>query len=116
MNDNKQKLIELSVQARELREKLIEEATDVNTAFIMSSRTINSIIIEFFYTDAQNNEFNTYKEWQEKGFQVQKGAKSFVVWGRKRGNNEDKQTDEDDEYRFFPLAYLFSNAQIKPIE
>lgn len=79
---------------------------------------INDILIEYFYKDEEHTEFNTYKQWLEKGFQVQEGQKSFVVWGKKRKSSRNAKTEdkEKEEYKFFPLAFLFSNKQIKEIK
>jgi len=106
MNPKKEKLIALSAQARELREELNEDTT------------INKILIKHFYTDLNNSEFNTYKQWKELGYQVKRGEKAFLIWGKKRTNKkqETKEKDKDDEYKFYPMAFLFSNAQVEPLE
>ena len=48
---------------------------------------------------------------------VKKGEKAFLIWGKKRQNEkkETPQTEkkEDTEYSFYPICYLFSNAQIQ---
>jgi hypothetical protein len=99
-------LIKLSKQAKEIQE--IED----------EPRNINSILIDDFYTDSQNKEFNTFQEWIKKGQQVKKGEKAFLVWGRKRKNNQDQPTTEpkteaEKQFSFYPLCYLFSNAQVQ---
>ena len=102
----KSALIKLSKQAKEIQE--IED----------EPRNINAILIDDFYTDSQNKEFNTFQEWIKKGQQVKKGEKAFLVWGRKRKNNQDQPTAEpkteaEKQFSFYPLCYLFSNAQVQ---
>jgi hypothetical protein len=51
---------------------------------------------------------------------VQRGSKAFVLWSKKRKAQKEVQTDkgepEEREYDFFPIAYLFSDLQVKPIQ
>ena len=108
ININREKLIILSNAARELQQEECE------------GMTINEILIEEFYTDAKNTEFHTFGDWRKKGMSVKKGEKAFLIWGRKRDNKEaqpekeePKQDEEGEKYRFFPLCYLFSNAQVQ---
>lgn len=106
----RKKLIELSKFAREIREA---EGLDC---------TLNDIIIERFYTDNEHREFHLLKDWNERGYRVKKGETAFVIWGKKRTAHQAKDgeptTAEDESegtegnYKFFPLAYLFSNAQV----
>lgn len=115
--EKKEKLKILSEQARELKQHLINKAPTLEQATLIDEMRVNDIIINHFYTDDENKEFHSYKGWQELGYQVKKGSKSFVIWGRKRQNIDDKQaaTEEKDQYKFFPLAFIFSNNQVEPI-
>lgn len=104
--ENRQKLIQLSIKAREIREdECLEDST------------INEIIRLFFYTDETHQTFNTFWEWKDKGYKVKKGEKAFLFWGSKRKNKQDDQaqSQEEESYSFFPLCYVFSNAQVEPI-
>lgn len=104
--ENRQKLIELSIKAREIRE---DEG--------LGDSTINEIIRLFIYTDKTHQIFNTFWEWKDKGYKVKKGEKAFLFWGSKRKNKQDDQakSQEEETYSFFPLCYVFSNAQVEPI-
>lgn len=104
--ENRQKLIELSIKAREIRE---DEG--------LEDSTINEIIRLYFYTDDTHQVFNTFWEWKDKGYKVKKGEKAFLFWGSKRKNKQDDQaqSQEEETYSFFPLCYVFSNAQVEPI-
>ncbi|MFA9191143.1 ArdC-like ssDNA-binding domain-containing protein [Flavobacterium sp. FZUC8N2.13] len=104
--EKKKALIALSKSAKEIQE--LED----------EPRNINSILIEDFYSKGEHQEFNTFQEWIKQGKRVKKGEKAFLVWGRKRKNNQDQataepQTKEEKEFSFYPLCYLFSNAQVQ---
>ena len=104
--EKKKALIALSKIAKEIQEMEDEP------------RNINSILIEDFYSKGPHKEFNTFAEWIKQGQRVKKGEKAFLVWGRKRKSNQDQptaepQTKEEKEFSFYPLCYLFSNAQVK---
>jgi len=104
-NDKRSALIELSkfAKARQMAD--------------LEGMSINEILVEEFYTDAENFEFNTFKQWKQKGMNIKKGATAFLVWGSKRKNKEaspEPQTDEEKSFEFFPVCYLFSNNQVQP--
>jgi hypothetical protein len=105
MTDKKKALIALSKLAKAIQEM---EGDD---------RNINTILIEDFYTKDQHHEFKTFQDWKKNGMNVKKGEKAFLIWGKKRQNEkkETPQTEkkEDTEYSFYPICYLFSNAQIQ---
>lgn len=104
--ENRHKLIQLSIAARQIREdECLEDCT------------INEVIRQYFYTDEKHQTFNTFWEWKDKGYKVKKGEKAFLFWGAKRKNKQDDQaqSQEEESYSFFPLCYLFSNAQVEPI-
>ena len=48
------------------------------------------------------------------GFKVKKAVKAFLVWGKKR-KKEVEENEEAKEFSFFPLAFIFSNAQVEQI-
>ncbi len=81
---------------------------------------INEGIIEMFYRNTENREFNTYNGWKEAGYQVKKGSKAFHIWSRpldvlEKEKNPEAVTDEE-QGRYFPVAFIFSNAQVRKIE
>lgn len=101
-------LRELSKLARQLMEGPCE------------GMTVNEIIVEEFYTNKENKEFHTLKQWNKKGYKVKKGSEAFTVWGTTRTiegktteqpQNQKPEDEEEDE--FYPLCYLFSNAQVE---
>ena len=113
-------LTENQIKHRERRDELKALSKVAKLAITMGGeeRTVNEILITM-YTDAENKEFQTLQQWSAKGYKVKKGSKSFLVWGKpkNRQNEETKKTTSDeDEEKFFPLCYLFSNAQVEPRE
>ena len=103
---NRAELIALSKQVKALMESGEIEADSINDGLIE------------LYTTPQHREFNTFWQWKDKGFSVVKGAKSFKVWGspRKGARAETPATgnEEPEEYKYWPICYLFSNAQVRP--
>lgn len=81
--------------------------------------SINEILINHFYKDDNNQEFKTLYDWSKAGFKVVKGSKSFVIWGKPKAIKDKNQetpkqkTEEEEESEFYPLCYLFSNAQVE---
>ena len=104
--DKRQELRELSLIAKGFQNSSCQEMT------------INEILINEFYTDAKNTEFKTLFDWSKIGFKVKKGSKAFLIWGKPRAikdkNHEPtkQKNEEEDETEFYPLCYLFSNAQV----
>lgn len=83
-----------------------------------AGETINEVILNCMYKSDTHQEFNTFKNWKEKGFKVKKGAKSFFIWSKPRDvTRKAKNEGEDDkDFKMFGIAYLFSNAQVEAIE
>jgi hypothetical protein len=79
--------------------------------------TVNEVLINEFYTSNEHQEFNTLFEWNNKGYKVKKGSQSFCVWGSPKTRNSEKEAEknnsEEEETEFYPLCYLFSNAQVE---
>ena len=78
--------------------------------------TVNEAIINTVYKDDTHKFFKTFNQWKADGFFVLKGEKAFIVWGRptkEQKAEEGKEPSAEDESRFFPLAFLFSNAQVE---
>jgi hypothetical protein len=76
--------------------------------------TVNEGILEQ-YKEANPgaDEFNTFNQWKEQGYTINKGSKAFVVWGQPRKAQQVPEgADEPEEYKYWPLCYLFSNEQV----
>jgi hypothetical protein len=75
--------------------------------------SVNDALLSYYQNDA-SLEFNTFHQWKEKGFSVKKGSKAFLVWGRPR--QVPVKDSEDDEFKYWPLCYLFSENQVHKID
>lgn len=78
--------------------------------------TVNEAIINTVYKDDTHKYFKTFNQWKADGFFVRKGEKAFVVWGRPADVQKEEKTGEttaEDEQSFYPLAFIFSNAQVQ---
>lgn len=76
--------------------------------------TVNEVLISEFYTDEENEDFKTLHTWSKEGYQVVKGSTAFLVWGKPKPlAKKEKITEDEEDDEFFPLCYLFSNAQVK---
>ena len=75
--------------------------------------TINKVLIEKFHKSEEHQEFKTLQQWNQDGYQVIKGSKSFLVWGKPTRLQKETTEPNDEEDDFFPLCYLFSNAQVE---
>ncbi len=101
VNEKRQQLIHLSNLAKVYQEEYPE-------------MMINEILVKYMYRNTMHKEFNTFNQWKENGFKVKKGEKAFLVWGKKR-KKEVEENAETKEFSFFPLAIIFSNAQVEQI-
>jgi hypothetical protein len=118
MTQNKE-ISEQQQRAKERRAQLRElsKIAKMRMSADCEGMTVNEILIEEFYTDEENEEFKTLHQWSKDGYKVNKGAVSFLVWGKpkpmKKGEESaPKETTEEGESEFYPLCYLFSNAQV----
>src|SRR4051812_32807149 len=66
------------------------------------------------YREQGHTTLHSFKQWLEQGYCVRKGERALLLWGepRKAANKEKKSEKEEDEFSFFPLAYVFSQLQV----
>lgn len=77
--------------------------------------SINEAVIACYESD-EHRYFKTLKQWNKEGFRVIKGSEAFTVWARPKTKHKKDNgivTSEED-YKFFPICFLFSNAQVQP--
>lgn len=75
--------------------------------------SVNEGLLEI-YSDGEETEFNTFHQWKEKGYSIMKGSKAFLVWGKPRQVAvAEPQTPEEEEYKYWPVCYLFSENQVE---
>ena len=84
--------------------------------------TVNDAIMETLYKSREHRTFNSFMGWKQQGKQVKKGEKAFLLWSKPKNIAKDPKPDEeteestqDDMYKYYGIAYLFSNAQIEDI-
>ena len=77
---------------------------------------LNTAIIDTFYKNETHREFNTFWQWKAKGMNVKKGEKAFFVWAKPLSAQAKEKGEalKEDESDFYPLCFLFSNAQVQP--
>lgn len=102
--ENRKALIELSKYARQLVKEVAYDS-------------VNEAIIDVYKEQHPNaEEFNTFHQWKSKGYTIIKGSKAFYVWGQPReAQQTPTDSNEPEEFKYWPICYLFSNEQvIKP--
>ena len=130
------RLLAASALARQIRDKMINEAKSMAQAMFLESQPLNYFILKYVYAPAEEGttEFKKFNEWKNEGYTIKKGSKAFPVWSQptKRekkeqdGENEPAPTPalmenangtgEEDSTRHererFNMCYLFSNLQV----
>ena len=104
----RQQLKDLSLLAREFQNQKITENTDDISVMMFANKTINFILLEYFYKNENETEFKTFDQWKNAGATVVKGAKARFIWGQPI-KKEDK---ENKVFSFSPLIAVFSNKQV----
>jgi hypothetical protein len=99
-------------EARDMLKTLSQEVSDLVEAGTFP--TVNEAIMETLYKNGIHREFKSFRQWRKEGFQVKKGEKAFLLWARPK-DLEHVTDEENTEAKFFPLAYVFSNAQVELI-
>ena len=75
--------------------------------------SVNEALLQMYDENEEGLEFNTFWQWKEKGFKVSKGSKAFLVWGKpKKVPVTQPTTSEEEEFKFWPVCYLFSENQV----
>ncbi len=107
-------------QKRQALKKISKVAKEMLQSEEMEEETVNEIVINQFYTSETHQEFKSFKGWMKTGFAVKKGEKAFCIWGKPREKKETDPKEENEEQgnktNFYPLAYIFSNAQVEPLK
>jgi len=76
---------------------------------------INTLLMVYIYNRHGNRTFNTFAQWLRLGYVVNKGEKAFLLWGQPKEGKR-AEGSEEDNFKFFPLAYVFSDEQVYKIE
>lgn len=77
----------------------------------IDAASVNKALIQFYAADG-HKEFKTFNQWKELGKSIIKGSKAFVVWGSPQAIQHPDPEAENDEFKYWPLCYLFSDKQV----
>jgi len=83
----------------------------------IDAASVNDGLIQLYSVDG-HEVFNTFYQWKALGKSIIKGSKAFAVWGSPHDAKSHQQPvtpeteGEDDEFKYWPLCYLFSNLQV----
>lgn len=98
---NRMALIELSKMIRQLIESGEYDSVNEGLKDIYEQSDPNII------------EFRTFNQWKQDGATILKGSKAFLVWGQPRQVSQVPEgSTEPEEFKYWPLAYLFANTQV----
>ena len=76
--------------------------------------SVNEGLIQVYSADGEHSIFKNFQQWKEEGKFIIKGSKAFVVWGSpKKTAKPEAEEGETDEFKYWPLCYLFSNKQVE---
>ena len=123
--EKRRALSELSSYARALKEEKLLSPESAEDFHWWESAKVNDIILKIYQERTGCKVFKSFKQWKELGFNIKKGSKAFVIWSQKREGKKSKEqqeqqeqhteqhTEEESAYKFFPLAYLFTESQVE---
>lgn len=109
-------MTDLQAQHKEKRahlKKLSNDAKEFLKEEAFADWTVNKALIELFYKTEEHQQFKTLHQWNKDGYSIIKGSKSFIVWGKPTRLQKEEAEPNDGEDDFYPLCYLFSNAQVQ---
>jgi hypothetical protein len=115
-SDQEKRPIDIARENLKLLSLEVKDLVEDGTFF-----SINDAIMETLYKDDTHREFKSYRQWKKDGYQVKKGEKAYLLWAKpkqiQKPIEEGKSSEDLDEMvKYFPIAYLFSNAQVNNIE
>lgn len=121
VNPNREKLLQMSADAKSLRDKMIQQSKDANTAIFWQSQTLNAILIKYFYKVPEGMELGTFHQWKAKGCMIKKGEKALTIWGQPlkaqraeqaRAKGQAAPAEDEDGGDYFPMCFLFRADQV----
>ena len=104
------RLLAASALARQIRDKMINEAKSMAQALFLESQPLNYFILNFVYAPAEEGttEFKKFNEWKQEGCTIKKGSKAFPVWSQP--TSRDKKKEQDGETESAPQPAMMENA------
>lgn len=106
-----ERLLAASAEARQIRDKMINEAKSMAQAMFLESQPLNYFILKFVYAPAEEGttEFKKFNEWKSEGYTIIKGSKAFPVWSQPT-KREKKEQDGETASAPAPTPALMENA------
>ncbi len=105
---------EMTTKRNELKgiSRLIQQAVKAG-----AYSSVNEGLVDM-YRQQGHTTIHSFKQWLSEGYCVRKGEKALLLWGepRKAANKEKKVESDEDEFSFFPLAYVFSQLQVEKLQ
>ena len=95
---------QLKVLSRALKLQMKSGAID--------AASVNDALIQL-YSNEGHSEFKTFGQWKSLGKSIIKGSTAFTVWGSPQDVKDQEPEGEHDEFRYWPLCYLFSVKQVQ---
>lgn len=82
--------------------------------------TVNEGLANYYATEG-HTELKSYRQWKQNGYQVKKGSTALLFWGEpldkhKKTETATDSTSDEKKEAFYPLAYVFSQKQVEPIQ
>jgi hypothetical protein len=69
--------------------------------------------LKAIYKQAGHEVLNTLQQWNQQGKRVKKGERALLLWAKPRLlQRMNEETTEVDEFDYWPICYVFSNAQV----
>lgn len=121
MKKNYKKTTTAQIAASKQKRNTLISLSDLVKSMIeneeLEAETCNEGIKEYYMNkEPEITKFNTFKGWKDEGYSVKKGAKAYLVWGKKREvkktDIDESETETEKKYKFFPVSYIFSNLQV----
>lgn len=113
--ERRQKLCQLTANYRAIRQSKIDQAKTIAEALHWAGRTLNSFIVEDYQKQLGPGELLTFHQWKDKNKTIKKGEKGFPIWGQPIGHRaeekEKKGEPEPEDFKYFPVCYLFHESQ-----
>jgi len=103
--ENKNKYSERREQLRKISNEVAELQKDGK----IKAANLNDALLELYSGKKKNQVWMTLEQWQSAGYSVRKGETAQMIWGMKIT----KTNETNEEYSYFPVAYVFNNTQIE---
>lgn len=95
---------QLKVLSRALKAQMKTGAID--------AENVNDALIQVYSVEG-HAEFKTFSQWKSLGKSIIKGSTAFAVWGSPQAVQDQDPEGDHDEFRYWPLCYLFSDKQVQ---